>query len=157
MADIGRSAGGVAPPGLGEQLDFLRLIWAVDHAMYRLSKRMAARVGVTGSQRLVVRIVGRFPGITSGRLAKLLHLHPSTLTGVLKRLEAKGLLRRRVDPRDGRRTLFGLTAKGRRFDAKTAGVIEAAIGDALSALTKDQIAAAKSSLAAVVARLEDSI
>src|SRR5438132_8459125 len=37
--------------------------------------------------RLVMRIVGRFPGIAAGRVAQILHVHPSTLTGILKRSE----------------------------------------------------------------------
>ena len=37
-----------------------------------------------------------------------MHVHPSTLTGILKRLERQGLVERRADPRDGRRALFGV-------------------------------------------------
>jgi hypothetical protein len=66
-------------PELGEALDFLRLIWAVDHGLHRASKRTETELGVTGPQRLVLRIVGRFPGIPAGHLAQLLHVHPSTL------------------------------------------------------------------------------
>ena len=52
---------------------------------------------MTGPQRFVIRIVGSLAGRTGGQARELLHLHPSTLTGVLKRLEAQGLLRRRRD------------------------------------------------------------
>jgi len=37
----------------------------------------------------------------------------ATLTGVMKTLESRGLLRRRTDRSDGRRVLVSLTAKGR--------------------------------------------
>src|SRR5438046_6523104 len=90
-------------PPLGAVLDFMRLLSAVDHALQSASKRMESTFGLTGPQRLVVRIVGRFPGIAAGRIATILHVHPSTLTGVLKRLEARGVLQRRPDPRDARR------------------------------------------------------
>jgi DNA-binding MarR family transcriptional regulator len=63
---------------------------------------MEAAHGVTGPQRLVLRMVGRFPGIAAGRLSEILHVHPSTLTGILKRLEARELLQRKADPRDAR-------------------------------------------------------
>ena len=112
-------------PALGEVLDFMRLIWQVDHALQRTSKRMATTLGVTGPQRLVLRIVGMLPGIPAGHLARLLHVHPSTLTGVLKRLERRGLIRRRSDARDGRRFLLGLTERGRRFDVEAEGTVEA--------------------------------
>jgi DNA-binding MarR family transcriptional regulator len=87
---------------LGAVLDFMRLLWAVDHGLQSASKRMEAAHGVTGPQRLVLRMVGRFPGIAAGRLSEILHVHPSTLTGILKRLEARELLQRKADPRDAR-------------------------------------------------------
>jgi DNA-binding MarR family transcriptional regulator len=114
-------------PPLGAVLDFMRLLWAVDHALQSASKRMEAAYGVTGPQRLVVRIVGRFPGIAAGRVAEILHVHPSTLTGILKRLELRGILQRRSDPRDARRALFALTNKGRRLDTLRTGVVEQAV------------------------------
>ena len=97
--------------GLGEVIDFMRLLWAVDHGLEASSKRMNAVFGVTGPQRLVIRIVGRHPGIAAGRIAEILHVHPSTLTGVLSRLADRGIVVRRVDPGDGRRALFSLTPR----------------------------------------------
>src|SRR5258705_7138033 len=89
-------------PPLGAVLDFMRLLWAVDHALQSTSKRMESTFGLTGPQRLVVRIVGRFPGIAAGRIAGILHVHPSTLTGVLRRLESRRVLPRRPSPRHAR-------------------------------------------------------
>src|SRR2546428_11062395 len=103
---------GKGPP-LGAVLDFLRLLWAVDHALQSASKQMESNFGMTGPQRLVMRIVGRFPGIAAGRVAEILHVHPSTLTGILKRLESRGLLQRRTDPRDARRAPFLSSPQGR--------------------------------------------
>src|SRR6266540_480401 len=96
---------------LGPVLEFMRALWALDHALQSASKRMESRLGITAPQRLVVRIVGRFPGISAGEVAEILHVHPSTLTGVLKRLEGRGFVARRADPRDARRALLGLTAR----------------------------------------------
>jgi len=120
------------PPNLGEVLDFMRLIWAVDHALQKTSRRMKSAIGVTGPQRLVIRIVARFPGIPAGHIARLLHVHPSTLTGILKRLERQGLIRRRPDPKDRRRAFLGITEKGRRIDAAGAGTVEAAVERVIS-------------------------
>jgi len=122
-----------ALPPLGETLEFMRAIWAVDHALQRASKRMHATLGITGPQRLAMRIIGRFPGIPAGQLAEILHLHPSTLTGVLKRLERQGLVIRRSDPRDRRRALLGLTERGRRIERTAEGTVEAAVRRALDA------------------------
>jgi DNA-binding MarR family transcriptional regulator len=144
-------------PELGEALDFLRLIWAVDHGLHRASKRTETELGVTGPQRLVLRIVGRFPGIPAGHLAQLLHVHPSTLTGVLQRLEQHNLIRRRADPRDARRSLLGLTDKGRRLDAQTEGAEEAAIGAALKRTPPEKLKAAREVLESISTILASSI
>lgn len=142
-------------PALGKVLEFMRLIWEVDHALQRTSKRMEATIGVTGPQRLVVRIIGRFPGIAAGHLARLLHVHPSTLTGIVKRLERQGLVRKRSDPRDGRRLLLSLSSKGRRFDVKAEGTIEAAIQRALERAPLGQIEAARALLSSIARTLNN--
>jgi DNA-binding MarR family transcriptional regulator len=128
-------------PPLGEVLEFLRLIWAVHHGLEKTSKKMDLRLGVTGPQRLVLSIVGRFPGIPAGRLAQILHVHPSTLTGVIKRLERRGFIERRPDPRDARRASLGLTARGRRLDV-AAGTVEGAVNRALQTAGNHQVRAA---------------
>lgn len=143
----------LALPALGEILDFMRLIWAVDHGLQRTSKRMAMTLGVTGPQRLVIRIVGRFPGLPAGHLAELLHVHPSTLTGVLKRLEGQGLLHRRADPRDGRRSLLSLSDKGRTFDVQTEGTVEAAVARTLAGIPPEKLLATREVLASIAQTL----
>jgi DNA-binding MarR family transcriptional regulator len=144
------------PPRLGEVLDFMRLIWQVDHALQRRSRRMESTLGVTGPQRLVLRIVGRFPGIPAGHLARMLHLHPSTLTGVIRRLERQRLLRKRIDPRDGRRVLLSLTEQGRSLDVAADDTVESTIADALAQVPSDKIAAAREVLIEIAKSLEPS-
>ena len=112
---------------LGPVLDFLRLLWAVDHGLQSVSKKMESVHGVTSPQRLVLRIVGLQPGIPAGRVAEILHVHPSTLTGILQRLQSRGMLLRKVDPKDARRALLHLTAKGRRSSDPKSGLLEQAI------------------------------
>jgi MarR family transcriptional regulator, organic hydroperoxide resistance regulator len=135
--------------GLGPVIEFMRLLWAVDHGLSASSKQMDARVGVTGPQRLVIRIVGRHPGIAAGRIAEILHVHPSTLTGVLRRLVTRGMLTRAVDPDDARRALFGLTAAGKKLDELRTGTVESKVRSALARVPPGEIAAARRVLGAV--------
>ncbi|WP_437594086.1 MarR family winged helix-turn-helix transcriptional regulator [Sorangium sp. So ce1000] len=139
---------------LGEVLDFMKLLWAVDHGLQSTSKRMEAKMGVTGPQRLVIRIVGRYPGISAGQLAEIMQLHPSTLTGVLKRLQERGIIERRVDPNDGRRALLGLTARGRELDSLRTGTVESAVRQALKSVPRRKLDAAQDVLAAVAEALQ---
>lgn len=134
---------------LGDVIEFMRLLWGLDHGLQSTSKRMGRELGITGPQRLVIRLVGRYPGISAGELAEILHLHPSTLTGVLARLIDRGALIRDSDPKDARRALFKLTADGKKLDQVKAGTVEATIRRVLSKLPEAKIAAARDVLSAL--------
>ena len=140
-----QSGSDLIQPGLpvGDAIDFLRLIWAVDHALQRRSKSMSAALGMTGPQRLVIRIIGRFPSIHAKQLADILHLYPSSLTALLKRLERRGLIRRRPDGRDRRRWLLGLTRRGQTLNRDTPGTIEAAVQRTLETTAKHDLDGAR--------------
>lgn len=139
---------------LGAVLDFMRALWALDHALQSASKRMEATLQVTAPQRLVIRIVGRFPGISAGEVSEILHLHPSTLTGILKRLERRALVARRADPDDARRALLELTAKGREIDALRAGTVEAAVRRALRKLPPGAVRSVRETAEGLTRELE---
>jgi DNA-binding MarR family transcriptional regulator len=120
-----------APVRLPDVLQFMRLLWALEHGLQKASKRMAGSLGVTGLQRLVLRIVGLAPGISAGDIARTLHVHPSTLTGVLDRLTAQRLIVRSEHSRDRRRAVLSLTARGRQVNGVKRGTVEAAVRQAL--------------------------
>lgn len=127
-------------PPLGAVLETLQRIWALNHEIERLSARMRRTIGITAQQRMVLRIVGRFPGITPGRLSTLLCLDAATLSTTLARLERRGLVRRRRDERDGRRVSVALTARGRELDVPTDETVEAAVETALSRCEPSDVA-----------------
>jgi DNA-binding MarR family transcriptional regulator len=128
---------------LPDVLQFMRLLWAITHGLQTTSKRMTRDLGVTGPQRLVLRVIGLFPGVSPGALAKILHVHPSTLTGVLHRLTSQGLLARTPDPADGRRSVLTLTTRGTRVNAMGRGTVEAAIRRALQQVSDADRAATR--------------
>jgi DNA-binding MarR family transcriptional regulator len=130
-------------PELPGVLDFMQLLWAVVHGLEKTSKRMASDLGITGPQRLVLRVVGLFPGLSAGDLAAVLHVHPSTLTGVLQRLVARHRLIRTPDPRDRRRAVLRLAAAGGRANAARRGTVEAAVAAALQDSSDDDRRAAR--------------
>jgi DNA-binding MarR family transcriptional regulator len=129
------------PSPSGETLRFMQRLWDLVHALEVRSKHMARELGVTGPQRLVLRIVGQASGCTARELSSTLGLHPSTLTGILARLEARGLLLRTVDPADRRRARFTLTAAGAVLDRERAGTVEAAVRRAMARASPATLAA----------------
>lgn len=135
-----------APPDassypLGPALEFLQRLWANGHAYEQLSGSMVARLGVTAQQRLIIRCLGKYPGLSAGHLAGLLHVDPGTVSAALRRLESKGLIDRRRDPRDQRRASLGLTARGRALDREMPGTVEHAVEKVLSGSTAAELAA----------------
>jgi len=139
---------------MGDVIDFLGLIWTVDHSLQTLSKRMLRTIGVTGPQRLLLRIVARFPGLPAGEIASVMRLDRSTISGILKRLESRGLLQRRQDSRDARRTLVVLTERGRELAADRSGTIEAVVEGALAKMSQGEVAAARVAFTRLAAALE---
>jgi DNA-binding MarR family transcriptional regulator len=134
---------------LPNALAFLRLLWAIDHGLRSVSRQMHRKLGLTGPQRLVLRIASKFPDLMPSELADLLHLDRGTLTGILERLVAQQLVSREANERDGRSVLIRLTQRGRILDREVPGTIEACIQRALAALPRAQVEAAKVVLDAV--------
>ena len=139
---------------VGETLQFMQRVWELVHALDVRSKRMAQTIGVTGPQRLVIRIVGQTPHQTASEISAMLGKHPSTLTGVLARLEDRGLILRAIDPADRRRARFTLTPAGKKIDRERRGTVEAATRRALGRIKPDGVSAALELVAVLVEELE---
>jgi DNA-binding MarR family transcriptional regulator len=144
----------VAAENEEETLWLMQHVWALVHALDVRSKQMERTLGVTGPQRLVIRAVGRNPDATAKQIAQDLGLHPSTLTGVLSRLEERGMLERRDDAADGRRRRFRLTARGRVVDRRRTGTVEAAVSRSIQRGSASMLQMTARMLALLVTELE---
>jgi DNA-binding MarR family transcriptional regulator len=140
---------------LDTALDFMRLLWSIEHGLQKRSKRMKAESGITGPQRLVLRIVGRYPGISAGDVARLIELHPSTVTGILQRLAMARLLRREKDPDDSRRVCLRTTPRAAPHVRPSSGPVERIVREVLQGASAEDAAAARALLAELARRLND--
>jgi DNA-binding MarR family transcriptional regulator len=140
-------------PVLDPILDFMRLLWGIEHRLQSASKRMESALGITGPQRLVLRVVARFPGMSAKDLAHVVRLHPSTVTGVLQRLVQKKLLAREIDPADTRRVRLFVRPEAKRFTRPAGGTVESAVARALSTVPSKDIASARRVLGVIAASL----
>jgi DNA-binding MarR family transcriptional regulator len=75
-------------------------------------------LGLTHPQYLVMLALWQHGSLSVKELSGLLQLDPGTLSPLLKRLEAAGLLRRERDPKDQRNLALALTAKGTALRAQ---------------------------------------
>jgi DNA-binding MarR family transcriptional regulator len=136
-------------------LDFMRLLWSVEHGLQRWSKRMEGELGITGPQRLVLRVVGRFPDLSAGELAHIVRLHPSTITGILQRLVSKGLVERKRDPCDSRRARLRLKPIAFAYTKTTRGTVEEAVTRALDRVGATNVRGARRVLAEIAEGLNE--
>ncbi|MGR7027442.1 MarR family winged helix-turn-helix transcriptional regulator [Geodermatophilus sp. URMC 62] len=85
-------------------------------------------LGLTHPQYLVMLALWQHGTLSVKELSGLLQLDPGTLSPLLKRLEAAGLLRRERDPRDQRNLALALTDEGRALREQAeripAGIVE---------------------------------
>ncbi len=139
---------------LGQALEFLRVLWALNHGLATTSRYMKSKFGITGRQRLIIQVVNEFPGISAGELARVLHLDPSTLTGVLQQMSQRGLLQLQSDARDRRRLRINLTPKGRRMSHMAVGAIEAAVSRTLSQVSPAKLKATREVLTLLAENLD---
>ncbi|HEY2804454.1 MAG TPA: MarR family transcriptional regulator [Gemmatimonadales bacterium] len=80
-------------------------IWAED------SERI---YGLTGAQLFVLQTLAEVPVLSFTELAERTLTTKATVSVVVKRLVARGLVRRRPSPQDGRSSLLAISAEGRR-------------------------------------------
>jgi len=97
--------------------DFLPLMRALVRAYQAFSSFDAAGLrksghGLTTSQADVIFTLGNTEGMMCSEITDKTLITKGTLTGVIDRLRAKGLVERWEDAYDGRRTIIALTAAG---------------------------------------------
>jgi DNA-binding MarR family transcriptional regulator len=105
---------------IDQQLCFA--IYSAGHAFTRVYKPLLDALGLTYPQYLVMIVLWQADGCTVGELGAALFLESSTLTPLLKRMEAAGLLRRVRDTADERQVRILLTDKGRALQDSAASV-----------------------------------
>jgi DNA-binding MarR family transcriptional regulator len=76
------------------------------------SRHLVDEFGLTGPQLALLKAVQRLAPATPGGLARELSLSPATVTGILSRLEARGLVLRRLGDVDRRTIRVELTRAG---------------------------------------------
>ena len=105
-----------------------RLVFLLNVAQRRLQRWMAARTqnnGVTAAQSGLLFVLGQRDGVLIGEAGAALDLGPPGISGLVDRMAAANLIRRRADPEDGRAWRLWLTPAGRAALAQSrAGLAE---------------------------------
>jgi DNA-binding MarR family transcriptional regulator len=113
-------AGFAGMPKLDQQLCFA--LYSASGLMTRLYRPLLDPLGLTYPQYLAMLALWERAPSTVGELGEALGLDSATLTPLLKRLEASGLVTRRRDTADERRVLVEPTAKGQALRERASSV-----------------------------------
>ena len=108
-------------PDVTEMLCFS--IYSAGHAFTQLYRPLLEKLNLTYPQFLVMMTLWGREGRTVKELGKTLFLDSSTLTPLLKRLEAAGLVTRTRNPKDEREVLLHLTEQGRGLKGQAVEVM----------------------------------
>ena len=113
MTDAVAAAAQDDPLRLDRQVCFP--LYAATNLINRLYTPVLRELGLTYPQYLVLLVLWEAAPQTVGSLGARLYLDSGTLTPLLKRMEAGGLISRRRDPDDERRVLVTPTEQGQRL------------------------------------------
>ena len=105
---------------LDNQLCFA--LYSTSLAMTKLYKPLLDELGLTYPQYLVMLLLWEQDEVSVSALGERLYLDSGTLTPLLKRMQASGLLTRTRSVQDERRVLISLTEAGRQLKARAAKV-----------------------------------
>lgn len=126
-------------------MDLRRIMRAMD--VY--SRQLSGSHGLTGPQMLCLREIAGRGSLTTGALAKGIALSPATLTGILDRLEVRGLVSRERRPEDKRRVLVSLTPLGKQMSLELPSPLQMRFSARLSELPPDEQVAIRLALGSV--------
>ncbi|MDI3390092.1 MarR family transcriptional regulator [Streptomyces sp. B-S-A8] len=118
-------------------LEVVELIGSVVNRYHDEYERAASRHALTGAQARVLGLLSLEP-MPMRRIAQKLKCEPSNVTGIVDRLESRGLVERRPDPADRRVKLAAPTEEGARTARELRDGLDDFAREPLGALSRDE-------------------
>lgn len=108
-------------------------------AIYLDSKKMVRNIGLSNPQCLVLKAVGANGPSSLASLSRYLNVTPANMTGLVDRLEKKGLVKRTRKIGDRRVTIVELTEEGRHLSQSVPDPIEKKLIFGLKGVTPTEL------------------
>jgi DNA-binding MarR family transcriptional regulator len=121
-------------PQLSNEDRIVAAIRQIIRAVDLHSKFLVNDYGMTGPQLAVLQELNRVGGSTPKRLACAVHLSQATVTGILKRLETRGMVKRQPSSADRRSVFIEISEAGRSVLASSPSLLQDRFRDSLSSL-----------------------
>ncbi|MGD8413034.1 MAG: MarR family transcriptional regulator [Candidatus Latescibacterota bacterium] len=98
---------------LNLETEIIAAIRRIMRAIELRSRQLLDQTGVTGPQLAALQLAAQIENASASAISRHLHLSRSTVTGVLDRLQNRGLIRRNQNARDRRGNVIEVTPRGR--------------------------------------------
>ncbi len=130
--------------------EILQSLRRITRALDINSRRLKAGYEITTPQLVCLLSLVEPDQHTATSLSKRIHLSPSTVVGIIDRLEQKGLARRERDTSDRRLVYITATAKGRRLAISVPGPLQMNLAHGLRRLSQKRRAIIAEALRTIV-------
>ena len=120
-------------------LEVMQSLRRIIKSLQDYSQEVFSHYGITGPQLWVLKTIYQSGSLSLGELSKAMYLHPSTVTGVVDRLERKRFLLRDRNGEDRRVVKVQLTPKGNQVVKRAPKPIQGKMVYGLRRLKKDEL------------------
>lgn len=141
-------------PGIsGTEEEILRSLRRIIRAVDLYSRKLMNQTGLSGPQVICLRQLALHGPMQTGRLAEAVNLSAATVSGILNRLEQRGLVLRERQVDDRRRVVVSLSESGRQAVDQAPPALHDSFLFQLRALPPDQHEAIRRILTQIVAMM----
>jgi DNA-binding MarR family transcriptional regulator len=123
-------------------------------AIHEYSKAIHKKSGLSGPQVWALTILDGNADISARELASRMFIHPSTVTGIIARLEGKGAITRSVNSKDKRGVRLSMTRAGKRILKSTPPPVQVGLARALNGLPPRRLRELRRSLEKIARETE---
>jgi MarR family transcriptional regulator, organic hydroperoxide resistance regulator len=136
---------------ISEIMQSLRRIFK---AIHNYSSEVSDKFGITGPQLWALNTVSNDEGLPLGELSRKMYLRPSTITGLVDRLEKRGYVVRDRDQRDRRVVKILMTPKGKALVKRSPNPIQGKMIYGLGSLNRGELRSIYDSIQKLVEIME---
>lgn len=133
-----------------EAASVLRALRQLVHGLRVTAHTVERELGLTGAQLFVLRELATEPDISIRRVSERTLSDPSSASVVVARLLERGLIKRRRDPADGRKSVLSVTSRGQTVLRRAPEPYQAKLFKALHQLPRERLRQLHSGLSALL-------
>ncbi len=134
--------------------DTMQSLRRIFKALQNYSHEVFTKFGITGPQLWVLKNISQDGKLSLGELSQRMYLHPSTITGVIDRLERKDFVIRERDIDDRRVVRVQLTPKGKELAGRAPHPVQGKMIYGLRRLKKDRLSSIREAVQTLVEIME---